>query len=115
MPGEETFLLILFLAVGGLFVILGLPLVAGRVPPNALYGYRTRRTLSDPTAWYPANRVCGYWCIATGLLTPAAALGMHLAGVRPPASVFATLAALFPPIVAMLVHSEIASRRPQSA
>lgn len=32
------------------------------VPPNRVYGVRTRRTLADAGRWYAVNRVGG-WCL----------------------------------------------------
>ena len=42
-----------------LFLILAFPLVIGAIPRNRLYGFRTRRTLSDDAVWYPVNRAAG--------------------------------------------------------
>ncbi len=39
---------------------LNIPLVLRKVPPNAIYGFRTRRTLSDTKVWYPANVFAGW-------------------------------------------------------
>ena len=44
------------------------PMLLGRVPPNQLYGYRTRKTLSSPDIWYKANRVAGRNMFAAGAL-----------------------------------------------
>jgi len=41
-----------------LFVI-ALPLVLGLIPPNSLYGFRTKKTLSDGDVWYRVNRFVG--------------------------------------------------------
>ena len=38
---------------------LSLPLVFGLVPPNRLYGFRTRQTLANRELWYRANRFAG--------------------------------------------------------
>ena len=42
-----------------LLILLSVPMVMGRVPPNVLYGFRTLRTLSSPQLWYEANRRAG--------------------------------------------------------
>jgi uncharacterized membrane protein len=42
-----------------LIAVLGVPLILRKVPPNALYGFRTPRTLSSPDIWYPANAFSG--------------------------------------------------------
>ena len=46
----------------------------GRVPPNHLYGCRTRRTLSDPRIWYEANRTSGKDFLISGVLVLVASL-----------------------------------------
>lgn len=58
-----------FLAYGLplLIIALGVPMVAGIVPPNTWYGFRTPKTLSSPEIWYPANRVSGRWMIAAAI------------------------------------------------
>ncbi len=40
-------------------IVVSIPLVLRLVPPNRIYGVRTRRTLSSPEVWYPANRFGG--------------------------------------------------------
>jgi len=42
------------------FFILSIPLAIGVIPPNRLYGFRTRRTLADDAAWYRVNRLAGF-------------------------------------------------------
>ncbi|MBX3300485.1 MAG: SdpI family protein [Acidobacteria bacterium] len=56
---EGQALILIFAVVGALFVALGIPLVYDKVPPNAFYGFRTRKTLSDENIWYAVNRVTG--------------------------------------------------------
>src|SRR4051812_47937610 len=42
------------------------PLIRRRVPPNAAYGFRTPKTLSNDRVWYEANAVSGrYLLLAT--------------------------------------------------
>jgi repressor LexA len=35
-----------------LLMLLSLPLLWGRIPPNGLYGFRVRATLDNPDIWY---------------------------------------------------------------
>jgi len=42
-----------------LLFIVALPLVLGLIPPNRLYGFRTKKTLSDADVWYGVNRFAG--------------------------------------------------------
>ena len=53
---------------GALFVALGLPLAAGKIPPNRLYGFRTAATRADPTVWYAVNRATGIDLVVGGLV-----------------------------------------------
>jgi hypothetical protein len=39
--------------------IVAIPLVLGVIPPNRLYGFRTKKTLSDANVWYRVNRFAG--------------------------------------------------------
>ncbi len=47
-----------------LTVVVAIPLVLGKVPPNGAYGFRTERTLASQDVWYPANRAAGWFLIA---------------------------------------------------
>jgi uncharacterized membrane protein len=51
-----------------LFIVLGLPLVVGRIPPNKLYGFRTPATIADVSLWYRVNRAAGIDLVAGGLV-----------------------------------------------
>ena len=64
---DVTTAALLFTAVGFIYIALGIPLFRGRVKPNAWYGCRTRKTLSDERIWYAVNRVTGRDLIATGI------------------------------------------------
>ncbi len=59
--------LALFGGIGLLTVLIGLPLAFQRVKPNRIYGFRTRRTLSDPKIWYRANRILGLNLVVAGI------------------------------------------------
>lgn len=54
-----------------------IPLILKLVPPNRLYGLRTRLTLSDRALWFRVNRFAGV------ALLIAAALSGALLGVMP--------------------------------
>ncbi|MDT7602020.1 MAG: SdpI/YfhL protein family [Acidobacteriota bacterium] len=71
---ERVGLPLVFVAVGVLFVALGIPLWRGRVRPNFWYGCRTRKTLSDERVWYAVNRVTGRDLIIAGAAITACAL-----------------------------------------
>jgi len=67
---------LLFALVGFLFVGLSIPLSQERVPPNRYYGFRTRKTLSDPKIWYEANRISGHDLFLAGALITITSLVM---------------------------------------
>ena len=69
-----TSLLILYLAGGGLLVLLSLPLYFEKIPPNGLYGFRVEATLKDPKLWYAVNRFSAKRQSAAGLALAATAL-----------------------------------------
>ncbi len=46
-------------------VLIAVPLILGKVPPNLWYGVRTRKTLSSPALWYKANRMGGICFLAS--------------------------------------------------
>jgi uncharacterized membrane protein len=70
------FYVALFIVIGALFIVLGVPLKQGRIPPNHFYGFRTPRTLRDEKVWYPANRVLGIDMIRGGVVIVAVSLVM---------------------------------------
>jgi uncharacterized membrane protein len=43
-----------------LLFVVAVPLVAGLIPRNRLYGFRTAKTLSDDGIWYRVNRLAGF-------------------------------------------------------
>ena len=51
-----------------LIAVLSLPLIAGAIPRQWGYGYRTPKTLSDDKIWYPANRVAGLCFLISSLV-----------------------------------------------
>jgi uncharacterized membrane protein len=60
--------------IGIVFIALGIPLKRGKVPPNVWYGFRTRKTLSNPEIWYAVNRVTGQDMIVAGTTLAASAV-----------------------------------------
>jgi uncharacterized membrane protein len=57
-----------WMLAGFLFIAISLPLIYQKVPPNRLYGFRVRKTLSNPRIWYAANRITGIDLLLTGIL-----------------------------------------------
>jgi uncharacterized membrane protein len=57
------------LAACALIFLLGIPLVFKLVPPNRIYGFRTRTTLSQPDLWYRVNVFTGYALMLAAAVT----------------------------------------------
>ena len=55
------------LGCSALLVVVAIPLVLRMVPPNVIYGYRTRATLSDQALWFEANAHFGRRLIVASL------------------------------------------------
>src|SRR6266542_951173 len=71
-------ILLTFLGLGVSMIVICIPMMLERVPPNGWYGFRTPRTMSDPNIWYPANRVAGRNLSLAGVLLIAATVGVFL-------------------------------------
>jgi uncharacterized membrane protein len=59
---------ILVLASGILTALISLPLIRGKVPPNVIYGIRTKRAFSSRENWYRINKYGGKMFLRAGLL-----------------------------------------------
>ena len=59
---------ILYLFYGLLFMGISRPMILRRIKPNRLYGFRTRKTLSNPNIWYAANEYSGRKLFCAGVL-----------------------------------------------
>jgi uncharacterized membrane protein len=57
-----------FLIPSIIFLIISIPLVAGKIPRNRFYGMRTRKTLSDERVWYAVNSFGGWLFIVSSLI-----------------------------------------------
>jgi hypothetical protein len=63
-----------FAIPASLLFLVSIPLVAGLIPRNRLYGFRTKKTLSDDGIWYRVNRLAGFAVmIASGVYSSVAA------------------------------------------
>lgn len=92
--------LITILACDALFVLVSIPLALRKVPPNVVYGYRTRATLGDERVWYEANAYFGARFAGASLVSAAAALFLARPGVFPPD--------LFLPVSVVLLGAPVA-------
>jgi len=58
---------LLFVGLGAILIVVGLPLARRNVPPNRWYGVRIRATFADPEVWYEANATAGRDMIRLGI------------------------------------------------
>jgi SdpI/YfhL protein family len=75
-------LLILFVGGGLLLAALSAPLILRKIGPNPLYGFRVKRTLEDPTVWYPVNACAAKRLLVVGLVLSVSAIGEAEGEVR---------------------------------
>lgn len=85
-----------------IFAALSIPLIRRRIPPNPLYGYRTRATLRNESLWYDANEHFGRRFLAGSLVS--AVLALVLFAARPPEEFLplAVIALVVPPLLATI-------------
>ena len=50
-------------------LVLSIPMILGKVPPNGTYGFRTPKTLSSPEVWYSANRAAGWFMVSAAVIS----------------------------------------------
>ena len=56
---ENTMMITIFISLGVLEIILGLPLMYKKIKPNNFYGFRMKKTLSNEKLWYETNKFMG--------------------------------------------------------
>ncbi|MCL2786472.1 MAG: SdpI family protein [Methanomassiliicoccaceae archaeon] len=79
MEEMETLYLVLVLTIGACFAIFGLILY--KRPPkkiNALYGYRTKRSMSDQKLWDFSQRYSGKLMFTAGVISVIAGMAVWL-------------------------------------
>ncbi len=65
---ETLLLIILFIFVGILEIILGIPLMFEKIKPNWLYGFRLPKTVSNKKIWYLVNKQAGKDFVISGII-----------------------------------------------
>ena len=110
---DNTFAALLFIIVGVIYIGLGIPLLLGRIPPNAWYGCRTQKTLSSEEIWYPVNRVTGRYLIISGVAVILSAFVVFIfrRSLGPNHGAVILLAVLMLSVFGMVVESLRAQRR----
>ena len=110
---DNTYAALLFSIVGIIYIGLGIPLLLGRIPPNAWYGCRTQKTLSSDEIWYPVNRVTGRYMIVSGGAGILSAFGVLIfrRSLRPNHGAVILLVVLVLSVLGMVVESVRAQRK----
>src|SRR4051794_33350212 len=72
-----TFIMIVHVSAGLLMAALAVLLMRHKVAPNALYGFRVRRTLDAPEVWYDANEFAGRCLFRSGIGTALACFVLY--------------------------------------
>ena len=92
------------------FAVLAVPLMLRKVPPNMVYGYRTRATLSDETVWYEANAHFGRGLLVSSAISGIAALAIYAS--KPPEQFvpLAVVVLVVPPLIAAIATSRYIRR-----
>jgi len=69
---------LVFIFVGMLEIIMGIPLLLQRIKPNVIYGFRTPKTRSSDEIWYKANKYFGRAFLIAGIIVTICSLFLLL-------------------------------------
>jgi uncharacterized membrane protein len=99
---------LLLAGVSVMLVLVAIPLLLRRIPPNAFYGLRVPATYADEWVWYEANALAARDMVALGVLLVVLALVLPVLGLKggTPPLVWAAVAS-----VGSLVMTLVAWRR----
>ncbi len=61
--------LIRYLILNGVTILVALPFIRNKVPPNRSIGIRTPKTMADKEIWYAANRFAGIMLALAGCVS----------------------------------------------
>ncbi len=90
LPGESDWLLVACIITA----VTSLPLALRMVPPNPVYGFRTRFTRSSREVWYDANAFAGRAMLAASVVSAF----MLMAGLVPRGAPWGPVAVVLVPI-----------------
>lgn len=68
--------------LGIVIILISMPLLYSAIGPNRFYGFRTRKTLSNPDIWYKANKYMARELVAAGTVTIVLATAAMLVYLR---------------------------------
>jgi len=103
---DKTLLLLVYLIGGFVLIGLALPLMAKKIKPNYLYGFRVEKTIENPEIWYAVNRYAGKRLFVTGICFTVGALAFYFTpGLSVDAYAFLVLAVFIVIFVIGLIQS----------
>lgn len=73
-----TILMTIYILGGLTLILLSIPLILRKVPPNPFYGFRIRWTMEDPELWYSVNAFAGKWLVFVGICSILGAVSLAL-------------------------------------
>jgi uncharacterized membrane protein len=89
-------------------IVVSIPMILRKIPPNSSYGFRTKLTLSSPDIWYPANTFSGWaMLVAAGI----SVIALSIASDETLARTWIATAIFIVPLILSLVASLIYLRR----
>jgi uncharacterized membrane protein len=65
---ENLLIIIIFILVGIMEIILGIPLIYKKIKPNWFYGFRLPETVSNKEIWYKVNKQTGKDFVISGFI-----------------------------------------------
>jgi hypothetical protein len=70
-------LLGLYVGAGLFLIVISLPLLLKKIPPNPVYGFRLAPALEDPRIWYATNAHSAKRLMLAGASSVIAAIALH--------------------------------------
>jgi uncharacterized membrane protein len=64
--------------IGIVLMVIALPMIANKIPPNPFYGFRVRKTLENPEIWYKVNEYSGWRFFIAGAVITLASMALSL-------------------------------------
>lgn len=101
---------LIILSVGLLECTLAIPMILQKVKRNNLFGFRTRKTLSDDKYWYPVNKRSGIGLFISGFICIVAGSFMY-EGIIDDKNVFYILSVTTVPALLMSIDSYLYQHR----
>jgi uncharacterized membrane protein len=99
----------LLLLTAVLLILFALPLWMRMVPPNRLYGVRTRATRGDEERWYSVNAASGFDLLVSGVVPLAGILIIDRVGATWPPEFRALASAVL--LILLLVRVSVRATR----